>query len=184
MIYFISDTHFGHGGSLKWPNGNARDFPDIQTMNQTIVDNWNSIVTDEDIVYCLGDFSYKTSTSTLKHIFQSLKGKIILIKGNHDGQTLKANQQAHRFESVHDILEIEYNDTHFVLCHYPLESWRLKEKGSIHLHGHTHGGKSTHDMTEKPNRMDVSVEAINYTPISIDEVIKILNVNKPSLGAI
>jgi calcineurin-like phosphoesterase family protein len=171
MVYLGHVTHFGHVGSLHWPNGNARDFPNIQTMNQTIVDNWNSIVTDEDIVYCLGDFSYKTSTSTIKHIFQSLKGKIILIKGNHDGQTLKANQQVHRFESVHDLLEIDYKDIHFVLCHYPMESWRLKEKGSIHLHGHTHGGKSTHNMIDKPNRMDVSVEAINYTPISIEEVL-------------
>jgi calcineurin-like phosphoesterase family protein len=43
----------------------------------------------------------------------------------------------------------------------------MKEKGSIHLHGHTHG-KSNSIV----NRMDVSVEALNYIPISIEDVIK------------
>lgn len=175
MIYFISDTHFGHGGSLKWPNGNARDFPDIQTMNQTIVDNWNSVVKEEDTVYHLGDFSYKTSVSTIKHILDSLNGTIILIKGNHDGQTLKANQQVHRFESIHDRLELEYNlgdkAYHFILDHYPMESWKNKEKGYIHLHGHVHGRKSEHIITDMSYRIDVSCEAINYTPISINDII-------------
>ncbi len=168
MKYVISDTHFGHKGSLSWPNGHARDFKDINEMNQTIVDNWNSVVNDDDIVYMLGDFSYKTSSSTIKHLFKSLKGKIILIKGNHDGQTLKVNQQVHRFESVHDILDLEYKDKYFVLCHYPIESWRLKNKGSIHLHGHTH--KTTPNITG--NIKNVSCEVVNYTPISLDCIIK------------
>ena len=173
MIYFISDTHFGHKGSLAWPNGKARKFKDINEMNQTIIDNWNSIVKPEDIVYHLGDFAYKTSVSTIKHIFKSLNGTIILLKGNHDGQTLKANKQQPRFESVNDILEIEYNNKLFILCHYPIESWRNKNKGSIHLHGHTHGNSQFIH-----NRLDVAVEVINYTPISIEEVLLKLNLKQ------
>lgn len=168
MKYIISDTHFGHKGSLNWPNEHARDFKDVNEMNQIIVDNWNSVVNDDDIVYMLGDFSYKASNSTIKHLFKSLKGKIILIKGNHDGQTLKVNQQVHRFESVHDILDLEYKGKHFVLCHYPIESWRLKNRGSIHLHGHTH--KRIPNIIG--NIMNVSCEVINYTPISIDAILK------------
>jgi calcineurin-like phosphoesterase family protein len=171
MKYAISDTHFGHKGSLNWPNGNAREFTDINEMNQTIIDNWNSIITDEDTVYMLGDFAYKASNATIKHIFKSLKGKIILIKGNHDGQTLKTNQKEHRFESVHDILEFEYNDKQFVLCHYPIQSWRLKERGSIHLHGHTH--KTIPNITG--NIMNMSCEVINYTPVLLDDIINKFN---------
>lgn len=167
MIYFISDTHFGHKGSLKWPDGAARPFNSTEEMNQTIIDNWNSIVTDEDTVYHIGDFSYKTSTSQLKKIFDSLKGKIILIKGNHDGQTLKANQKYHRFESVHNILNLEYNTAKIVLCHYPIQSWNGKNRGSIHIHGHVHG-KPTNIIG---NIIDVSCEAINYTPISIEKIL-------------
>jgi calcineurin-like phosphoesterase family protein len=169
MIYFISDTHFGHANIIKFDNRKDKAFKDINEMNQFIIDKWNSIITDEDTVYCLGDFSYKISTKTLLHIFNSLNGKIILIEGNHDARTLKANKIAHRFESVHKLLELNYNKIHFVLCHYPLESWRLKERKSIHLHGHVHGNL---EYNRFKNRIDVSCEAIDYTPISIEEIIK------------
>ncbi len=167
MIYFISDTHFGHKGSLRWSNRENREFKDVEEMNKTIIDNWNSIVTDEDTVYHLGDFSYKTSNSTIKHIFDSLNGKIILVKGNHDGQTLKVNKLVHRFESIHDRIILEYDNYTFILDHYPIESWMLKNRGSIHLHGHTH--KRTPNIDGKI--MNVSCEMINYTPVSIEEII-------------
>lgn len=168
MIYFISDTHFGHKGSLNWPNGENREFKDVKEMNKVIIDNWNSVVKEEDTVYHLGDFSYKTSNSTIKHIFDSLKGKIILIKGNHDGQTLKVNKNYKRFESVHDRLVLEYKGKTFILDHYPIESWMLKNRGSIHLHGHTH--KRIPNIFGKIK--NVSCEVINYIPISIEDIIK------------
>jgi calcineurin-like phosphoesterase family protein len=167
MIYFISDPHFGHKGSLNWPNGNARPFKTVEEMNTTIINNWNSVVTDEDTVYCLGDFAYKSSINTIIYVFSKLKGKIILIKGNHDGRTLKANQRIHRFESMHDRLEFMYKDILFILDHYPIYCWKNKNKGSIHLHGHTH----EHSPNIDGNIMNVSCEVINYTPISIEEII-------------
>lgn len=169
MIYFISDTHFSHKGSLHWPNGNARPFQDVVQMNKTIIDNWNSLVRDTDTVYHLGDFAYKTSMSGIKRLFCELRGNIILVKGNHDGRTLKVNKQQPRFDSVHDIVELEYNNKLFVLCHYPIESWKNKSHGAIHLHGHCHGGG-----TLIKNRLDMSVEAIGYKPISIDDVISLV----------
>jgi calcineurin-like phosphoesterase family protein len=172
MIYFISDLHIGHKGSLKWPNGNARDFPDINTMNQTIIDNWNSIVTDNDTVYLLGDVAYKCSSSIIKHVLNSLNGKIILIEGNHDKDVLKVNQQIHRFESVHSRLILNIDDLVIVLDHYPIEEWFMKTKGSIHLHGHTHG--SIQDKNIGIKRYDVSVEVNNYTPISLEQIKEIM----------
>jgi calcineurin-like phosphoesterase family protein len=173
MIYFISDTHFCHKGSLKWPDGHARQFSSVEEMNQTIIDNWNSIVKDEDIVYHLGDFCYKGKSSTIKEIMQQLKGHIILIKGNHDGQTLKINQQVHRFESIHERLELEYKfkdkTYHFVLDHYPLDEWNLKKRGSIHLHGHIHDRV----LPFIPNRFNMSVEVNNYTPVSMEDILEI-----------
>lgn len=171
MIYFISDTHFGHKGSLFWGDGKNRQFPDVDTMNNTIISNWNSVVTDDDTVYHLGDVAYKASNTLLTYVFKVLKGKIILIKGNHDGRTLKLNQRTGRFESVHDRIYLEYNDKLFVLDHYPIYSWHSKNRGSIHLHGHVHGTKLPIDG----NIMDVSCEAINYTPVSIDRVLELFS---------
>lgn len=168
MIYFISDMHFGHKGSLLWQDGTVRpEFKDIDEMDKTIIDNWNSVVTNEDIVYVLGDFAYKCSESKIRYIFDSLNGEIILIRGNHDNRVLKVNKKKNRFKEVHQYLELEYNNQWFILFHYPIKEWNNKFHDSIHLHGHTH--ERIPNIEGKI--MNVSVEQLNYTPISIEEII-------------
>lgn len=167
--YVIADTHFGHKSSLNWPDAQrGKNFNDIEEMNETIINNWNSIVGSEDTVYHLGDFAYKCSKSFIRNLFNILNGKIILIKGNHDGKVLKVNQTEQKFESVHDYLEIEYNDVNFVLCHYPIWSWKNKRRGWIHLHGHTH----EQETFEDENKKCVSVEKTEYKPVLLDVIIK------------
>lgn len=53
MIYFISDTHFEYENVIKYCK---RLFSDIRKINETLISNWNSIVSDDDIIYHLGDF--------------------------------------------------------------------------------------------------------------------------------
>lgn len=48
MIYFISDFHFNHNKSFIYE---TRGFQTIEEMNQTLINNYNEIVTDEDKVY-------------------------------------------------------------------------------------------------------------------------------------
>lgn len=76
MIYFISDTHFCHSNIIKYCD---RPFKDVKEMNETIINNWNNIVTNEDIVYHLGDFCLSTDDE-IKNIFNRLNGTIILIR--------------------------------------------------------------------------------------------------------
>lgn len=57
MIFFSSDSHFGHTNVIKLSN---RPFKDINHMNESLVANWNSVVGSEDIVYYIGDFSLNT----------------------------------------------------------------------------------------------------------------------------
>ena len=77
MIYFISDTHFYHSNIIKYCD---RSFNNINEMNETIINNWNNIVTKQDTVYHLGDFCL-SSDDEIKNVFNKLNGNIILIRG-------------------------------------------------------------------------------------------------------
>ena len=84
MIYFISDTHFYHSNIIKYFN---RHFKDVNEMNETIINNWNSIIKEDDTIYHLGDFCL-SNDDEIKSIFNRLNGNKILIRGNHDRSLL------------------------------------------------------------------------------------------------
>ena len=59
MIYYISDTHFGHANMITIDN---RPFSNLKEMDDYIIKAWNSKVTNDDDVYFLGDFAYRTNS--------------------------------------------------------------------------------------------------------------------------
>ena len=176
MKYFISDHHWGHNGIIKMAN---RPFDSVWEMNKFMINQWNSIITNEDEVYHQGDIGFKININQLNDILSQLNGKIHLITGNHDERYIDkyGDRFTKRFESVQDYkcfdYEFEGKVYKFVLFHYPIFSWKHRFRGSIHLHGHTHAN-GIDDTTGKNiygHIMNVSVEHLNYTPISIVDVI-------------
>jgi len=72
-VWITSDTHYSHKnicrGVTNWrmPDGSVpveqtRDFPTIETMNASIVNNINGLVGQDDILIHLGDWSYPISS--------------------------------------------------------------------------------------------------------------------------
>lgn len=57
-------------------------------MNERIVHNWNQRVSEDDVVYHLGDFCFRGGkqggNNKAKYWEDQLNGKIIHVKGNHD----------------------------------------------------------------------------------------------------
>ena len=81
MKYYISDLHLLHENAIKYDH---RPFDSIQEMHEAIMKNWNDRVTNGDIVYILGDISLRGKNEDLIAFVARLKGRKVLIKGNHD----------------------------------------------------------------------------------------------------
>lgn len=81
MNYYISDLHLFHEASIRFDN---RPFGSLDEMHESVVSRWNNKVNNGDIVYILGDMSMRGRKEELISLVATLKGKKILVKGNHD----------------------------------------------------------------------------------------------------
>lgn len=163
-IYFISDMHFHHNNIIDFAN---RPFFSVEEMNIKMIENWNSVVKNDDIVYHLGDFSMKSNKEEVNKILNQLNGNIILVKGNHD----KVGQ--YRYIEA-DIVDNDTGNTiPLVMFHYPIQSWNKQFHGSIHVHGHEHSKDQKSGMYDDKKRIfNCCVEAIEYTPISLKKILE------------
>lgn len=160
--FFTADTHFGHHNVIKFCN---RPWQTVGAMNQGLVDRWNAKVGLNDLVYHLGDIVFRD----MEVWIPKLRGRIILIKGNHDKQPSKLLK--HGISEIFDYKEIKIADKNIIMFHYPIENWNKRAYGSIHLHGHCHGSL----RNKQPNRMDVGVDCNNWEPLEIEEVFEKIN---------
>ena len=70
--------------------------------------------------------------------------------------------------------ELHWQKRNFVLCHYPFLSWNKSLHGSYNLHGHSHNHSDYNFLNREQDRRqyDVGVDANNYRPVSIEEIIR------------
>lgn len=183
MNFYISDLHFGHQNILSF---DSRPFADIETHDDTIIENWNNVVGIDDTVYILGDISWHNSTKTIE-ILKQLNGSKVLIKGNHDHKLLKNPKLRDQFVEIMDYKEIiDDNGNGLVLCHYPIIAFRNHYYGGWwHFYGHVH---STWEWEVVENAVCNSVESsgkslnmvnvgcmmpwIDYTPRTFTEIVE------------
>lgn len=159
--FAVSDLHFGHARIIELAN---RPFANVEEMNETMVNNWNSVVDDGDDVLFGGDFMFTKKDEW----FDRLAGRKHLVLGNHDHKaTLKL-----AWTSVHSYWEVGHvvgNQRYeFVMFHYPIEDWVHRMKDSIHLFGHVHNTP----VMELRRRFNMCAESLNYTPRNLDDFVK------------
>jgi len=165
--FVTSDLHFFHKNIIQYAK---RPFDSVEEMNSTLVNNWNSTISDEDHVYLLGDVSFGTSYQT-SLILEELNGKIHLILGNHDLKRKQFFRNHGRITSVEDYAEIEVGGVFVILFHYPIQEWNGSHYGSVHLHGHRHS-KTPCEYSNNLRRADVGVDAWNFYPVEIEKVLE------------
>lgn len=162
-IYFISDMHFGH--DKLYPDYRGMTLKECENL---MITNWNNTVGLNDKIYVIGDVAMKKES--LK-ILSQLNGKKYLIQGNHDIYKLKSyiTYFSDRIAGAKVLEGVHYNlDYDIILTHIPIHPSQLS-RYQLNIHGHLH--KKIIDK----GYFNVSVENINYTPISLSQILTLLN---------
>ncbi|UIJ73177.1 metallophosphoesterase [Aurantimonas sp. HBX-1] len=158
-MFFTADTHFNDPRILRI---DRRPFPDLATHDEALIENWNQTVGTDDIVWHLGDFA-RGDAAMKSALLARLNGRKQLIVGNNDDAT---TIDAAGWESVQTYKEITVEGRLVILCHYAFRTWNQMGKGSIDLHGHSHG-----KLKPLTRQYDVGVDAWNFRPVTLSQIL-------------
>lgn len=162
MIFFTSDLHIHHANIIKYCQ---RPFNSVEEMDNAIINNWNSVVAQDDSVWVLGDFTMSNDKILINRTLSRLNGNKYLVLGNHDSPACKFSGF---WSEVHELTHISVERETLVLCHYAMRVWYKSHHGSWHLYGHSHGS-----LSEENNlSFDVGVDAWSYAPVSFNQIAK------------
>lgn len=201
-IYFTSDTHYGHkniaGKSVsQWKEG-YRHYESVDEMNQDLVKGINKIVTENDALFHLGDWSFGGIENIWNFRKQLRCNNIHLILGNHDhhieentlitipsedldmafyrfGVDKTTFKPQELFTSVSHYKEVKVAGRIIVLSHYAHRVWHGSHKGWLHFYAHSHDslppyGKS-HDVG-----VDTAIRLLGEArPFHSNEIIEIVD---------
>ena len=159
-VFVISDHHFYHENIIKYCN---RPFNSLREMNYTMIEKWNSVVSENDTVLHLGDFSFGDKR-IVSRVRKHLNGKIYMVKGNHDkhGVSWYNNVGITMFKKPFMI-------DNFLFSHAKKTDIKPDVIG-IHGHSHNHLPLLTENKW-KNKWYNVSVENLDYTPIKIKDLL-------------
>ena len=178
--FVISDHHFGHANILKFKRKDGTpvrpEFSSVEHMNEEMIRRHNKVVGPNDKVYFLGDVAFLAKD--LHDIMPRLNGQKTLILGNHD--KLRMDEYYKYFKSIYSARYRGDLDPKLVFCHYPMHIDANYPNSPICVHGHIHekvientvylaGGEK--EITPDPRYFNVSVEQLDYTPISLDNLL-------------
>ena len=178
MIFFTAYHHFGHENIIKYCN---RPFASVEEMDAEMIRRWNEVVSHDDTVYHLGDF---TLGRYAQKYFEQLHGEVRILRydWHHDRRWLRHESNflpswwtgtrtdkycPQPVELLPPLHVIKIDGIHIALCHYPLAQWDRKHHGAWHLHGHSHG-----NYVGEGKILDVGVDCHNFYPVSEEKVVR------------
>ena len=171
--FITSDLHLGHDRDFLYT---PRGFENIEEHNFQVIQNWNSVVNPDDIVFVLGDLMLNDQQKGIELLSQ-LNGKIYIILGNHDTDSkIKLYKTLPNVEILGHATVIRYGKFHFYLSHYPTltsnyDDGKKLSQHMINLCGHTHTKDPFYDW-EKGMIYHCELDAHNCYPIALEKIIE------------
>lgn len=188
-IFFTSDLHLGHQNCLQLDN---RPFQSLYEMQKSLVKRFNSVLSEDSIIYFLGDMGLGKQDD-ITQFLNEIKGTKVLLLGNHDKGMFSSYNQG--FDVVLNSASFYIGDELVTMSHCPLqglfrentigfkrfegENWHgesknkkfsVENQGQFHLHGHVHSPNEGRSKHIEGRQYDVGVVANNYTPVSYQTI--------------
>lgn len=165
-VWFMPDCHFNHDKDFIWLK---RGFNSVKEMNETIVERYNEVVGEEDIVYFLGDVGMGTDYSTIANLVSRMKGIKILIIGNHDSDE-KIKYLAPLFGyRVQYAERLKYKGVSYYISHYPTLVANCGDRKPVwNICGHEHSIDLFAD--HRPHSIQLSLEYNNCYPMNLETI--------------
>lgn len=199
-IWFTSDLHFDHANIIEYT---GRPWGSVSEMNEAIIQNFNSVVRNNDEVHILGDVCMGKIADSLPLVGR-LNGKKSLKLGNHD-RPFPANKKSSEWFTKYDPyfehigirdglnINVDGVDIHLEISHFPYEGdsgdtdrfqrFRPERSEDIDwlIHGHVHSP----EISIGPNMIHVGIDADwqqygveRYHPIPITAINSFIKDNK------
>jgi calcineurin-like phosphoesterase family protein len=126
-------------------------------MNEVLINNWNCLIGPKDKVYFLGDMAFGKRVKPVPFYLKHLNGDIVFITGSHD-----------RGYGSKDYEILKYKNYEFLILHDPEKVPFTWNGWIIHAHKHNNDVRNYPFINGERKTINVSVEVINYKPVSID----------------
>lgn len=155
QVFITSDHHF-RNQSMS-PRGYLNEF------NNWMIERWNTVVTNDDEVFHLGDFSELDDWNT-SLVVKQLNGYKTLIMGNHDYRK-KRDRSSWLAIGFDEVIEYPILYGQFLLSHSPLSHINVP---FFNIHGHYHYGQESKDISDR--HYNVSVNYWDHTPVNLNRI--------------
>lgn len=166
MIYLTSDLHLSHDRDFVWFE---RGFASVDQMNDGLIKRFNSVITDEDDLYILGDCCLGLNEIAFPYL-ERFNGHKHLIIGNHDTETrLEEYKNRGLFETIEYGGRIKFNKRIYILSHFPMLVGNNSNEKVWNLHGHTHQKSKFGTI---PQCYHVGVDSHACYPVSLEQIHK------------
>lgn len=161
-VWFVGDLHLGHKNICKY----RPEFKTPEEHDEFVTKAVLSKANKRDILWLMGDcFFTKESLDSLR-LFKEAFQQVNLVLGNHcsENQIRQQNIRTMIKEGLIDNMHSLVSYKGYWLSHAPIHPEELRGKKNIHGHCHTYA------ITDTENYRCVSLEQVNYEPISLLEL--------------
>ncbi|MFY9299878.1 MAG: 2'-5' RNA ligase family protein [Candidatus Nitrosotenuis sp.] len=167
-IYVFSDAHFDHSNIIRYCH---RPFDSTRQMNHELLEGWNHTVKENEIIYYLGDMTFGRHRHPTDYWLGKLNGEIFYVRGNHDSDAIT------RATIISTGYGIKYENYKFLLMHNPHRPFGY-DGWIIHGDKHNNDMKNYPFINQKAKTVNVCAELVNYTPLSLDKLIPLIETGR------